>query len=238
MIETDTITHEAEQITFLIARSHQRKTACITVYPSGEVKLSVPARTSSAQARHFVEQKAGWVVKKLKEFETRGCRDSSKKYVDGEVFFFLGREYALKISQGAGPIVTLGDRTLNVIVPDPGNTKSVKLAVFRWYCFQAEVILREAVATYAQMLGVPTPIYKVKNQSKRWCSCTGKNLLNFNLKIAMAPLAQIEYVAAHEVCHVRVKDHSPRYWALLRSIMPDSAARKKALKVDGWKYEL
>ena len=238
MIETDTITHGEKQITFFLARSHQRKTACITVYPSGEVKLSVPARTSSAQARHFLEQKADWVVKKLNEFETRGCRDSSKMYVDGEVFLFLGNEYLLRITQGQGPIVTLGDKTLNVIVPDPTDAVSVRNAVFRWYRFQAEVILRGAVTTYAHMLCVPPPGYKVKNQSKRWGSCTGKNLLNFNLKIAMAPLAQIEYVAAHEVCHVRVKDHSPRYWALLRSIMPDSDDRKRALKVDGWKYEL
>lgn len=236
--ETDSIRHGGDLITFSIDRSPRRKTACITVYPSGDVKLTVPARTSRPQAQKYVEQKAGWVLQKLKAFEAQGARDAKKKYVEGEAFLFLGREYYLKIERGAGPIVTLGASTLNVIVPDPTDAGAVRNAVFRWYRFQAETILRDAVAAYSRMLGVPAPAYKVKNQAKRWGSCTAKNHLNFNVKIAMAPLEQLEYVAAHEVCHVKVKDHSPRYWALLRSIMPDSDARKKALKRDGWKYEL
>lgn len=225
-------------ITFTIARSPKRKTACIAVYPSGEVKLTVPFRTSQAQAQKYIEQKAGWVLSKLKAFEAQGARDVKKRYVDGEIFLFQGREYTLKVSQGAGPIVTLGDKTLNVFAPDPGDREVIKSAVFRWYRFQAETALREPVAAYARALGVTAPQFKVKNQSKRWGSCTSKNLLNFNLKIVMAPPEQLEYVAAHEVCHVQVKDHSSRYWSVLESIMPDCDTRKRALKKDGWKYEL
>lgn len=236
--ERSSILYGGETILFSIARSPRRKTACIAVYPSGEVKLTVPVRTSEAQARRYVEQKAGWVLDKLRAFEAQGARDVKKHYVDGELFLFLGREYALKISQASQPLVTLGDRTLNVFVPDPGDREAIRSAVFRWYRFQAETHLREPVAVYARALGVFPPEFRVKNQSKRWGSCTAKNLLNFNLKIVMAPLEQLEYVAAHEVCHVKVKDHSPRYWAVLESIMPDCDARKKALKTEGWKYEL
>jgi hypothetical protein len=82
------------------------------------------------------------------------------------------------------------------------------------------------------------PPYRVKNQSKRWGSCTAKDCLNFNLRIAMAPLPQLEYVVAHELCHVKIKDHSPRYWALVEKVMPGYKAAKKALRKDGWKYEL
>ena len=96
---------------------------------------------------------------------------------------------------------------------------------------------RGLAAVYAQKLGIIPPIFKVKCQSKRWGSCTAKNLLNFNVKIVMAPPSQVKYVAAHEVCHVKIKDHSLRYWTLLESIMPDSGAAKQALKIDGWKYE-
>ncbi|CAJ36306.1 M48 family metallopeptidase [Methanocella arvoryzae] len=236
--EPGSIRYGAETISFSIVRSPRRKTACITVYPSGEVRLTVPARTSEAQARRYVEQKAGWVLGKLKAFEAQGARDVKKRYVDGEIFLFLGREYALQISRGPEPLVTLGDKTLNVFVQDPGDREAIRSAVFGWYRFQAETYLREPVASYARALDVFPPPFKVKNQSKRWGSCTAKNLLNFNLKIVMAPLEQLEYVAAHEVCHIKVKDHSPRYWAVLKSIMPDCDTRKKALKTEGWKYEL
>jgi len=238
LIETDSIRYGVDQIHFSIARSSRRRTTCITVYPSGDVRLSVPLRTSKTQARKFIHQKAGWVVKKLREFEAQGCRDSSKKYVDGEAFPFLGHEYSLKISRGCGPIVTLGESVLNVIVPDPTDTALVKHAVFRWYKLQAEIVFREAVNIYARRLSIVPPDFKVKCQSKRWGSCTAKNLLNFNVKIVMAPLSQVNYVAAHEVCHVKIKDHSLRYWMLLESIMPNYRTAKKTLKTDGWKYEL
>ena len=54
----------------------------------------------------------------------------------------------------------------------------------------------------------------------------------------MAPVSQIEYIVAHEICHVKVKDHSINYWKLLKSIMPEYGNRKEELKKDGWQYVL
>jgi len=54
----------------------------------------------------------------------------------------------------------------------------------------------------------------------------------------MAPLPQLEYVVAHELCHVKIKDHSLRFWSLMEKVMPDYKAAKNGLRKDGWKYEL
>lgn len=240
--DKDTISFDGSEIAYTVFYSRNRKTACITVYPSGEVKLSVPLRTSQAQARRYMTEKASWVLKKLNAFEAHGCEDATKKYTEGEKFLFQGREYALKIDGGAGPVVTLGSETINAIVP-PGlrpeeQTAVVREAVFEWYRFQAEMAIALSMPYYCRLLNVPVPGFRVKNQSKRWGSCTAANFLNFNVKILMAPPEQMDYVIAHELCHVRVKDHSQKYWALLASVMPDYNLRKKALRVDGWKYEL
>ncbi|OPY26102.1 MAG: hypothetical protein A4E28_02697 [Methanocella sp. PtaU1.Bin125] len=238
----DCVIHGDSRIAYNVVYS-RRKSVGITVFPTGEVRVAAPARMSQAEVRGLVAEKARWIDKKLREFRAEGGRDATKKYVDGEAFLYLGKEYLLNVATGDhGPLVTLGDSRLNVILP-PGvggekRAEMVRGAVFEWYRFHAEMAIDQALNVYSPRLGILPLPYKVKNLSKRWGSCTAQNLLNFNAKIVMAPREQLEYVVAHELCHARVKDHSARFWALMGQVMPGYAAAKKALRKDGWKYEL
>jgi predicted metal-dependent hydrolase len=239
----DCVLYRDSLITYNVVYSPKRKTVSITVYPSGEVRVSAPHRTSDSQIRRLVAEKAGWIDKKLREFKADGGHDATKKYVEGETFLYLGREYQLHLATGDhGPLVTLDDHRLNVVLPAgiSGGLQSeiAREAVFEWYRFHAEMAIDSALSIYSPRLGILPPYYKVKNLSRRWGSCTAKNLLNFNAKIAMAPLPQLEYVVAHELCHVKIKDHSPRFWALVGSVMPGYETARKTLRKDGWKYEL
>jgi predicted metal-dependent hydrolase len=230
-------------IAYDVVYSRKRKTISIAVYPSGEVRVSAPQRVSQAEVRRLVAEKGSWIDKKLREYRAEGVHDATKKYVDGEAFLYLGKEYLLHLAAGDhGPLVTLDDRRLNVVLPPviPGGLQSemAREAVFEWYRFHAEMTVEKAMGPYCRRLGILPPSYKVKNLSKRWGSCTARNDLNFNAKIAMAPLPQLEYVVAHELCHVKVKDHSPRFWSLMEAVMPDYKVAKNALRKDGWKYEL
>jgi predicted metal-dependent hydrolase len=238
----DCVIHGDSRIAYNVVYSH-RKSVGITVYPSGEVRVSAPSRMGQAEVRRLVAEKARWIDKKLREFRAEGGRDATKKYVEGEAFFYLGKEYLLHFTTGDnGPLVTLGDSRMNVILPpgieDGKRTEMIREAVFEWYRFHAEIAIDQALNTYSPRLGILPLHYKVKNLSKRWGSCTAQNLLNFNAKIVMAPREQLEYVVAHELCHVRVKDHSQRFWALMGQVMPGYLPAKKALRKDGWKYEL
>ncbi len=181
-------------IAYDVVHSRKRKTISIAVYPSGEVRVSVPQRISQAEVRRLVAEKAGWIDKKLREYQAEGVHDATKKYVDGEAFLYLGKEYLLHIATGDhGPLVTLDDRRLNVVLPPvvPGGLQSemARKAVFEWYRFHAEMTVEKAMSPYCLRLGILPPYYKVKNLSKRWGSCTARNDLNFNVKIAMAPSA-------------------------------------------------
>jgi predicted metal-dependent hydrolase len=230
-------------IAYDVVYSSKRKTVGITVYPTGEVRIAAPRRMSPAEVRRLAAEKADWIAKKLREYKTDGCHDATKKYVEGEVFLYLGKEYLFHLAAGDhGPLVTLDDRRLNVVLP-PGvsgglQSDMARETVFEWYRFHAEMAVDEAMGLYCRRLGILPPYYRVKNLSRRWGSCTAKNLLNFNAKIAMAPLPQLEYVVAHELCHVKVKDHSPRFWSLMETVMPGYKTAKNALRKDGWKYEL
>ena len=220
----------------------RRRTVGITVLPAGEVHVAAPLRMSAAQVRRLVVEKAGWIERKLGQFRADGCHDVTKRYLDGEQFLYLGEEYRLRLLAGEhGPLVTLGAGRLNAILPPGADGRQAEMArkvVYDWYKFHAGMAIDRAIGKYSGRLGIWEPDYKLKNLSRRWGSCTTDNRLSFNVKIVMAPLPQLEYVVAHELCHVKVKDHSPRFWALLESVMPGYKESKKALKRDGWKYEL
>ena len=93
------------------------------------------------------------------------------------------------------------------------------------------------VKTYAEMLGVPIPTVKVRNQKTKWGVCTAKGII-LNLRLCMASPKVIEYVVAHELCHKVHQNHSPRFWNELRRIMPDYEIRREELKKQGYKWKI
>ncbi len=70
----------------------------------------------------------------------------------------------------------------------------------------------------------------IKDLSRNWGSCSRLRNLNFNYRLVLLPAPLAEYVVTHELCHLEVFNHSPRFWALLTSLMPDWRARRKELR--------
>ena len=74
---------------------------------------------------------------------------------------------------------------------------------------------------------------RVKEQKRRWASCTGKNAILFNWRCSMAREDVVEYIVVHEMCHFEHKDHSKNFWNRVESIMPDYKEKHEYLKVNG-----
>jgi len=79
---------------------------------------------------------------------------------------------------------------------------------------------------------------KVKEQKKRWASCTAKNELLFNWRCAMAPSHVLDYIVVHEMCHMIHKNHSQAFWNKVEAVLPDFKRRKEWLKNYGVKMDL
>lgn len=243
MIESDSIQYGTTIIPYSISYSHRRKNATITVYPTKKVEIRVPTKTEQREIQDLMKKKAHWVIKNLEWYNQFQYIHSEKEYVNGETFLYLGRQYRLKIIKTDSELIAkLKGKYFEVTIPEkmPDNCKVelVKEALYRWYKARATQKIDELVTIYSKKLGIDAPPFKVKLQLKRWGSCTQTNKLNFNMLAVMAPMAQIEYVIAHELCHVKYKNHSAQFWQLLRIIMPDYEIRKENLRKDGWKYSL
>ncbi|MCA3244078.1 MAG: M48 family metallopeptidase [Alphaproteobacteria bacterium] len=94
------------------------------------------------------------------------------------------------------------------------------------------------IRLWSEKLRVAPGKIMVTNPAKRWASCDHRNNLRFNWRVMMVPSSLIDYVVAHELCHVVHKNHSPDFWRLLGSIMPDYGQRKVALKKYGQNLDL
>jgi len=94
----------------------------------------------------------------------------------------------------------------------------------------AREILPGKVAHYANLMGLSPAHVKISGAKKRWGSCSSKGHLNFSWRLMLADEELIDYVVVHELAHLRVMNHSPRYWAVVAQVMPDYKARQKLLR--------
>lgn len=121
----------------------------------------------------------------------------------------------------------------NVLLVQAGAPKvpseEVREMLEHWYRVRAEEVITRRVQHYADQLGWPMPKVLIRNQKKRWGSCNAKGELRFNWRLVMLPLRVLDYVVVHEMAHLKVLNHSPRFWALVEQIMPDYKTRHQAL---------
>jgi hypothetical protein len=193
--------------------------------------------------QEIVKKKAGWVVKKLTLFDEIAHFNSRKEFINGETFLFLGRKYRLKIEKNREEYnASIIGQKLVLTMPSKTNRGSrettSKEMVLRWYREMAPEVLGPIISKFGKRIGINDPRFFIKNQFKRWASCTSKKQVIFNFRIIMSPMSQIEYVVAHELCHIKHKNHTPEFWGLLGRILPDYKKRKEALRDEGWQYDI
>lgn len=240
---SDLIDFGTTSILYKIEYRKYRRHLAIEVHPDLTVRVLAPTRASKQKIQDIVKKKAPWILKKIVWFDQMRQFTAPKEYVNGETFLYLGRQYRLAIHNGVNTgSVRLNEGYLEVAVPFQDNDQDcrhiIQAAIIEWYRDHADQKIDGIVNHYAKVLELSAPHYKLKIMAKRWGSCTQNNNLNFNMKIIMAPTNQIEYVVAHELCHIRHKNHSARFWKHLRQIMPDYEIRRESLRKEGWKYTL
>ncbi len=101
------------------------------------------------------------------------------------------------------------------------------------YLSQAKEYFPERVAYYAQLLQVDVGRITIREQKTRWGSCSSKGNLNFNWRLMLAPEEIRDYVVLHEIAHRKELNHSPAFWKIVESVMPDYEDRKQWLKDHG-----
>ncbi len=118
------------------------------------------------------------------------------------------------------------------------DISSEQTTLTRWYRKQAQIHMSERVSHFSEKHGLGYEQIRITGATTRWGSCSGRNNLNFPWRLLMAPREIIDYVVVHELAHTVHKNHSPRFWELVESILPDWKTHRAHLREEGWKYTL
>ena len=210
----------------------KRKTLSLIVETDGTLTVRAPLRMKEADIRRFIEVKRDWI--KRKQAKAREEAVSSRQYMDGETFWYLGREILLRIVPSGKPALVL-DGSFNLTKSAQPQAETIFSA---WYKRQARKVLTERVEFYGRKYAFKVGKIRISSARTRWGSCSSKETLSFTWRLVMAPLDVIDYVVVHELCHLKEMNHSKAFWARVEAILPDYRGRRKWLKVNGAKLHL
>ena len=223
---------------YTVRFSARRRYPAVIVYPDLRVEVVAPPGTPLTAIEDLYRRKSVWAARTLEHFRAQPCPVTERRYVQGERFLFAGRERVLVIEEGDGYAARFDDEALRVPAPAGAGPDEVRERVIDLYRRAAIEAIGPLVDHHAARMGVAPPPFRVKFLKRRWGSCSRAGRLNFNLRLAMAPPAELEYIVVHELCHLVRLDHSPAVWRTVGEYMPDYGARRAALRAGSWRYVL
>ncbi|MDH4224241.1 MAG: M48 family metallopeptidase [Deltaproteobacteria bacterium] len=237
MTPTHTILLEDREVPYRLKRSPRRRTVGITVLPGPLVEVSSPARMAMPPLEAVLKAKGRWILKQMAVFSAPVPPPLQLK--EGAALPFMGQRLPLKVCNLAGrQRVMAGNGKLWL---DPGKTnlegtfdpQAARKTLEKWYKLQAQNTLEERAYHFGRLLGVVPAKVRVKEQKRRWGSCNSKGMVYLNWRLIMAPPQVLDYVVAHELCHLKEMNHSPRFWDLVASVVPDWKTHRSWLKLHG-----
>lgn len=187
----------------------------------GGVTLSLPLRASESEGLAFARAQVAWLDKVMAEMVR------PEVVAHGGTLCFEGRDYII----APAPVRAARIEDGAILVPrDPARLGSSLEAFLK---LAARQRLQAASERYAAQLGARFSKITLRDTRSRWGSCSHTGALSYNWRLVMAPPAVLDYVAAHEVAHLREMNHSPAFWALVARLRPDYAAERGWLKREG-----
>lgn len=233
-------------LAYRVVRSRRRhKTVQITVDPVDGVWVAAPASATPERLEEILRRRAPWIIKRVEESRNGHVPTVPRQFVSGESLKYLGRQARLKVAEVKGlrsPEVRLLPGRFEVKVraglAQDERRQQIARALERWYRDHAAKRIVQRVATLGERLGVKPTDVLVRHQEARWGSCSSQGVLRFNWRIVMAPIALVDYVVAHELCHLLHPNHKPAFWTRLATLIPDYELRKQRLRAEGARYRL
>lgn len=215
-------------VPYQLRRSRRRRTLGLTVTPR-EVRIHAPVWTPRAEIERYVQQQHDWLHRAWRRLEARAPERVEPQTVP-QCITYLGRTLTLDIRPSLFAEVQRFGQHLRVDVPLDGDPMA---CVRDWLQQRAGRLLAWRLARIARRSGRAPRDFALSNARTQWGSCTASGVVRLNWRLVQAPLALIDYVAAHELAHLVHLNHSPRFWARVAVLCPDALARRTELRKMG-----
>lgn len=189
------------------------------------VLVTVPHGVSRLKALEFTARSRDWIEERLRK------RGGLIQLEPGHSLPFRGIAHDILHVQSRRGVVTVDPVNCRILVP--GEEAHVKRRLLDFLKDAARADLTRASERYAQMMGVSFRRITIRDQRSRWGSCSATGELSYSWRLILAPDYVLDYVAAHEVAHLKHLDHSPRFWRLVLSHCHAAGRAKNWLRAHG-----
>ena len=209
----------------------------LRVRGDGTVHLSIPKRTTVAEAEAFLRDHEEWVLAALSRMEKRAEAHPTAETVGDSLPYLGGKlEVVWRSELPARVEANMAEGRLTVTLPSPSDPEMRAAAIETFEKAETSKLVTALVDRYYPLFaarGVPYPkAIRVKVMKTRHGSCSSaKGYLNFSSKLCEYPVAFIEYVVVHELCHFLEANHSDRFWREVARVLPDWEARERIGKM-------
>ena len=218
----------------------RRRTIGFIVGPEG-LSVNAPKWVGIGEIEAGLREKGAWILRKLREQHERSQRLAEAKvdWRDGTAIPFLGETVIIVLDARATGAVLNTDAqslpgvprlTLHVGLPQHAAPEQIRDAVQSWLQRQARRVFEERIRHFAAQLRVTCTRLSLSSAQTRWGSASADGSIRLNWRLIHFAMPSIDYVVAHELAHLRHMDHSPRFWDVVRSVVPDFEAKRSELK--------
>lgn len=212
-------------LAFELRVSRRRRSVGLTVTDRGELLVHAPRGLSLEAVHRIIAKNLAWIEKKQ-----AALRESWSRVEPGKAYV-QGRALSLESSSTGRGEVRLADGVLRLSLEFPGQDPWPILLA--WYCRQAASVLTERVRHFAPRLNLTPPPLELRDWRRRWGECRPDGRLRFNWRLILLPPDSLDYVVVHELAHLLVPGHPPRFWQVVARHLPDYRQRRHWLKVYG-----
>lgn len=220
-----------------IVRS-KRKTMALVIDRQGNLVVRAPLRMPEQKIRDFVWEKRAWIEKKQKAVQAAQEKNPPVKIEDGGRIPFLGEDFLIRKEPVEEVELHRSNNRLaqenQILLPADYGEQELR----DWLKGQALDFLTARTCYYAKRMGLTSGTVKISNAKTLWGSCNGKNNIRFSWRLIFCPLSVLDYVVVHELSHIPYKNHGPKFWATVESVLPDYKERRAWLKKNNQLMEI
>jgi predicted metal-dependent hydrolase len=229
-----------------ILKRGKRRTIGLQVGPDG-LSVSAPRWTGVREIESVILEKSAWVLKKLTEARDKTAKRDAQKidWADGSSLPYLGSPIRLVLDaahtwdrnqRGLPQLVVHAEPNLtpelHLSLPKTASETQIRDAAQAWLMRQATRVFTERLQHFAPQLAVRYSKLRLSSADTRWGSATSDGTIRLNWRLIHLPMRSIDYVVVHELSHLREMNHSPEFWGVVGSVLPDYAERRKTLKTE------
>jgi hypothetical protein len=229
MSDADRTLSHVPEIDYTVRRSRRARRVRVTVDPARGVEVVLPdaafrrGRAPEREAAAAIRELRPWIERRVAELDRARAAVAAR----GGSVPYLGTALRLVVEPGRARAHRRGDELLV-----PAGAAQLP-AVERFYRRSARAEVAGRLDRACAEVGASYSGLTIRGQRTRWASCSPAGAMSFNWRLLLAPEPVLDYVVWHEVCHLDVRDHSPRFWALVQTRCPGYREQVRWLRRHG-----